>query len=81
MAKSLHRPPLPLVTAAHLARVLASEGVHGNEFLAAPTWRLFLLSPAEVADVLSQLDQARMLHFERAGSTMVVDVPDDWRTS
>jgi hypothetical protein len=44
---------LPLSTAEHLLRILTGEGLRRSEVLSDSTWRLFLLSPDDVAHILS----------------------------
>lgn len=79
--KRIVRPLLPLSTAEHLLRILVSEGIAGSDVLRDPTWRLFLLSPDDVAHVLTQLAQTRPIGFERVGGTVVLTVPDAWRST
>jgi hypothetical protein len=79
--KTISSPPLPAPTAEHILRVLTVEGLRGSEVLSSRTWRLFLLTPDDVAHVLSQLAQARRIHFERAGSTVVLETPAEWSSS
>jgi len=76
--KVLVQPPLPLSTAAALLRILITEGVRGRNVLENPTWRLFLLSNADVAQVLGRLAQEGTIGFERAGTTVVLDTPASW---
>jgi hypothetical protein len=77
--KVLSQPPLALATAECIVRLLTAEGLRGREVLEAPTWRLFLLGPEDVAHVLLQLTQARRIRFEKAGSTVVLETPEEWR--
>lgn len=77
--KTLVRPVLPLPTAEHLLRILVTEGVRGAEVLRDPTWRLYLCQESDVADVLSRLAQARRIHFEKVGGTVVLETPEAWR--
>jgi len=79
--KTIIRPQLPASTAEHILRLLTVEGLRGSEVLSSPTWRLFLLMPDDVAHVLSQLAQERRIHFERAGSTVVLNTPAEWSSS
>lgn len=76
--KKIVHPLLPLSTAEHLLRILTGEGLRGSQVLSDSTWRLFLLSSDDVAHVLSQLAQARRIHFERAGSTVMIETPAEW---
>jgi hypothetical protein len=77
--KVVVRPVLPLTTAAFLLHLLTEEGVRGSAVLDDATWRLFLLTTDDVAHVLAQLAQARVIRFERVGRNVVLDTPDDWR--
>jgi len=79
--KAITLPSLPLFTAEHLLRILTMEGVRGSEVLSDPTWRLFLRTPDEVAHILSQLAQVQHIRFERAGRTVVLETPNEWRAS
>jgi hypothetical protein len=76
--KILVRPVLPVSTAEALLRVLAAEGRRGREVIHDVTWRLFLLTEAEVASTLAKLAQAGRIGFEKAGSTVVLETPADW---
>jgi len=76
--KRLASPPLPLLTAEHLLRLLYVEGKRGREVLQDPAWRLFMLAEPDVVHVLSRLAQERRIGFERAGSTVVLLFPEDW---
>jgi hypothetical protein len=42
-------------------------------------WRLFFCEENDVAHILSQLAQERRIHFERVGSTVVLDTPPEWK--
>jgi hypothetical protein len=76
--KFLVRPPLPLSTAAHLLRILTAEGNRGREVLENSTWRLFLLSEQEVAATLANLAREGEIHFEKVGTTVVLQTPKHW---
>jgi hypothetical protein len=78
--KEITKPPLPLATSEVLLRLLTAEGLRGGEVLEEPTWRLFLLSPEEVAQVLLQLAQQKRILFEKAGNTVVLETPAQWST-
>lgn len=77
--KVLQRPVVPSQVVLHLLRILIEEGSRGAELLADRTWRLFLMTPEDVAGQLLTLAQGRVIHFERAGSTVVLETP--WGTS
>lgn len=76
--KFLIQPPLPLSTAEAILRILISEGRRGRQVLEDPTWRLFFLTEAEVAQVLGRLAQVGTIRFEKAGTTVVLDTPVAW---
>jgi hypothetical protein len=76
--KTLVRPPLPLSTAAVILRILIAEGCRGRQVLEDHIWRLFLLSEADVAQVLARLAQGGTIRFEKAGSTVVLETPAEW---
>lgn len=79
--KRIIRPGLPLLTAEHLLRVLIAEGKRGAEILEDPTWRIFLCTANDVADILTRLSQTRRIGFERAGSNVVLHTPSSWETA
>lgn len=76
--KVLVRPPLPLSTAEVLLRVLILEGCRGRQVIEDDAWRLFLLSPADIAATLAKLAQQGTIRFERAGTTVVLETPTAW---
>ena len=76
--KFLVRPTLPLTTAEALLRILITEGCRGREVLQNNTWRLFLLTEAEVASTLAKLSQGGRIRFEKAGATVVLETPSEW---
>ena len=76
--KVLVRPFLPLETAEHLLRILTAEGRRGRQVLEDTTWRLFMLSPEDVAGVLAKLAQEGRIRFEKAGRTVVLETPTAW---
>jgi len=77
--KTLVQPTLPLSTAEHFLRILTAEGLRGSEVLRDSSWRLFFCEENDVAHMLSQLAQERRIHFERVGSTVVLDTPPEWK--
>jgi hypothetical protein len=79
--KEVVKPGLPLSTAETVVRVLTVEGRRGSEVLEDATWRLFLLSPNEVAHTMLQLAQERRIRFEKAGDTVVLETPEEWSAS
>lgn len=76
--KYITQPPLPLFTAQHLLRILVSEGVKGVDVINNKTWRLFLRSPGEVSNSLVELGRENRIHYERTGSTVVLETPVEW---
>jgi len=79
--KYLVRPSLPTPTAEHLLRILVAEGNRGRKILEDPTWRLFMLTEQEVANTLTQVAQESEVQFERVGSTVVLQTPDQWEAT
>lgn len=75
--KEITQPRLPLFTAEHLLRILSLEGLRGNEIIYDLTWRLYLLSPNDVAHILLQLSQERRIRFEKVGDTVVLELPSE----
>jgi len=76
--KVLVRPPMPLVTAEALLRILVVEGCRGREIIQSSTWRLFLLTESDVASTLAKLSQEGRIRFEKAGATVVLETPVEW---
>ena len=72
------RPSLPLSTAAHLLRILIVEGNRGREVLENSTWRLFMLTEQEVAATLANLAREGEIHFEKVGTSVVLQTPKHW---
>ena len=79
--KTVSRPPLPAGTAGHLCRLLMQEGLRGNGVLNAVDWRLFLRTPDEVGEMFVLLGQKGLIHYERAGGTIVQTPPDGWEAA
>ncbi len=78
--KFLVQPPLPLATAEIILRILIREGFRGRQILENHTWRLFFLKEADVAQVLSKLALEGIIRFEKAGSTVVLEMPIEWES-
>ena len=76
--KTLVKPLLPLATAEAILRIMISEGYRGRQVLENHAWRLFLLTEAEVAQVLGRLAQAGTIRFEKVGTTVVLETPVAW---
>jgi hypothetical protein len=79
--KEIIKPPLPLITAESILRLLTEEGHRGADVIDEPTWRLFLLSPSEVAHMLLQLSQQNRIRFEKVGGTVVLETSEEWSTT
>lgn len=77
--KQIVPPMLPLSTALHIVRLLVWEGLQGAEIISDKIWRIFLRTPEDVADLLLRLSQAGHLKFERAGQTVMLDAPLEWK--
>jgi len=78
MKKKLVKPVLPLNAVEHILHILTAEGVKGSDVLSDPTWRLFFCTEDEVAHHLQHLALKRIIHFERAGRTVVLQTPEEW---
>jgi hypothetical protein len=78
--KVLIQPTLPTSTAQTLLRILMREGCRGRQVLENPTWRLFLLKEADVAQLLARLAQDGVIRFEKAGTTVVLELPVAWES-
>lgn len=76
--KRIVQPILPLFTAEQILRVLITEGIRGREVLKHSTWRLFLCSEEDVADILVRLAQPKRIKFERTGNIIVLQAPESW---
>jgi hypothetical protein len=76
--KTLVRPILPPLTAEFILRVLVAEGGAGRQITEELTWRLFFLTPSDVSALLGRLAQSGTIRFEKAGTTVVLEVPPDW---
>lgn len=76
--KFLVRPGLPLSTAKHLLRILVAEGNRGREVLENATWRLFMLTEQQVAAALANLAREGDIHFEKVGTSVVLQTPNHW---
>jgi hypothetical protein len=74
-AKTICKPVVASCVVSHLLRILIEEGQRGRSVLEDPAWRMFLLTPDEVAGHLASLAQERVVRFERAGSTVVLETP------
>ena len=76
--KTLSHPPLPPSTAEAVVRILIAEGHRGREVVEHPVWRLFMLAPPDVAQVLAALAQRGKIRFEKVGTTVVLETPAAW---
>jgi hypothetical protein len=79
--KFLVRPALPPSTAEHVLRILIAEGKRGKEVIDDSTWRLFLLSEQDVARHLGNLASEGEIHFEKVGTTVVLQTPKPWEVA
>ena len=57
------------------------EGLRGTDVLNAVDWRLFLRTPDEVGEMFVLLGQKGLIHYERAGGTMVLAPPAGWEAA
>jgi len=73
--KHLQRPVLTPETSTHLLRLLVEQGVRGASLVDHTYWRLFFRTPDDVAGELAAVSLNRVIRFERAGSTVVLETP------
>jgi BrxA len=76
--KLIIKPDLPAVTAEHLVRLEATEGLKGVEVLQSSDWKLFLRTENEVAELLQKLSSPGGIRFERVGTTVLLNTPPEW---
>lgn len=75
VVKHLQRPVLTRAVSTHLTRILVERGVRGASLVEHPYWRLYFRTPDDVASELLALSMDRVIRFERAGSTVVLETP------
>lgn len=76
--KRILRKPAPSsLVIEHLLRVAMPGRTAGASILEDPWWRLFFLEPAEVSEHLGRLARDRRIRYERTGSTVILEIPDD----
>ena len=78
--KFLVQPQLPLSTATALLRILVAEGCRGRRVLEHHTWRFYLITEAEVAQLLARLAREGTIRFEKTGTTVVLETPAAWES-
>lgn len=76
--KQIARRTITDFAAEHLLHVLTWEGERGRSVVTDPTWRLFFLDQNAVSSILARLAQNGRIRFEKAGTTVVLETPDDW---
>jgi len=76
--KYIQKPTIPNETALHLLRILYSEGLRGQSIINSQDWKLFLWPESEVISALIELSLEKKIGFERAGSTVMLEVPEFW---
>lgn len=72
--KAIQQPGVALETLFHLLAVLWAEGARGAAVLAAPDWRLFLLSETQVAESLAEMARNGWIRFERSGRVVILEM-------
>jgi hypothetical protein len=72
--KTIQQPGVALETLFHLLSLLWAEGTRGAAILAAPGWRLFLLSETQVAGHLAEMARNGWIRFERSGRIVILDM-------
>jgi len=73
--KALQQPIIRPTVVLHLCRLLDEEGLRGRALIEARDWKLFLWGIAQTSAALSQLAQVGEIAFERAGNTVMLEVP------
>jgi hypothetical protein len=72
--KTIQQPSVALETLFHVLAILWAEGARGAAIIAAPDWRLFLLSEAQVAEYLAEMARAGWIRFERSGRVVILEM-------
>ena len=72
--KTIQQPGVALETLFHLLTLLWAEGTRGAAIIAAPDWRLLLLSEAQVAEYLAQMARNGWIRFERSGRVVILEM-------
>ena len=72
--KAIQQPGVALETLFHLLTLLWAEGARGAAIIAAPDWRLFLLSETQVAEYLAQMARSGWIRFERSGRVVILEM-------
>lgn len=72
--KTIQQPAVDLETLFHILSILWAEGARGASIIAAPDWRLFLLSEAQVAGYLAEMARKEWIRFERSGRVVILEM-------
>jgi hypothetical protein len=72
--KSIQQPGVAPETLFHLLSILHAEGLRGSSLLAAPDWRLFLLSETQVVAHMVELARSGWIRFEKSGSVVILEM-------
>ena len=72
--KSIQQPGVSAETLFHLLSILDAEGLRGGSILAAPDWRLFLLTETQVAGHMVELARNGWIRFERSGRIVILEM-------
>ena len=72
--KNIQQPGVAPETLFHLLSILWAEGLRGTSLLAAPDWRLFLLSESQVAEHLAGFARREWIRFERSGRITILEM-------
>ncbi len=75
--RTIRKPAPSAVVIEHLLRIILPERTAGASILIDPWWRLFFLDQAEVSEHLGRLARDRRIRYERTGSTVILEIPDD----
>lgn len=72
--KSIQQPGVAAETLFHLLSILHAEGLRGRSLLAAPDWRLFLLSETQVVAHMVELARGGWIRFEKSGRIVILEM-------
>ena len=72
--KSIQQPSVAPEALFHLLSILDAEGLRGSSLLAAPDWRLFLLTETQVAGHMVELARNGWIRFERSGRIVILEI-------
>jgi hypothetical protein len=75
--RRLRKPAPSSLVIEHLLRLIVPGRTAGASVLEDPLWQLFFLEPSEVVEHLGRLAAAARIRFEKTGSTVILEIPED----